>query len=102
MVKKSKLLAALDAHKGRNYELERQKALQKKAEKRKKAKVAAQSLDDEELDDGDAQGNGSGPRVEEGSEGSESDESDDVRTRCVYRIGKWVNWVGKGIFKRVW
>ncbi|PGH02280.1 rRNA-processing protein EBP2 [Blastomyces parvus] len=37
MVKKSKLLSALDAHKGRNYELERQKKLQKAAEKRKRA-----------------------------------------------------------------
>ncbi|PGH36920.1 rRNA-processing protein EBP2 [[Emmonsia] crescens] len=37
MVKKSKLLSALDAHKGRNYELERQKKLQKAAEKKKKA-----------------------------------------------------------------
>ncbi|PGH05365.1 hypothetical protein AJ79_06834 [Helicocarpus griseus UAMH5409] len=39
MVKKSKLLLALDAHKGRNYELERQKKLQKAAEKRKQAKA---------------------------------------------------------------
>ncbi|OJD15962.1 hypothetical protein AJ78_03831 [Emergomyces pasteurianus Ep9510] len=37
MVKKSKLLLALDAHKGRNYELERQKKLQKAAEKKKRA-----------------------------------------------------------------
>ncbi|ODH53144.1 hypothetical protein GX48_00680 [Paracoccidioides brasiliensis] len=39
MAKKSKLLLALDAHKGRNYELERQKKLQKAAEKRKRTKV---------------------------------------------------------------
>ena len=38
MAKKSKLLLALDAHKGRNYELERQKKLQKAAAKEKKAK----------------------------------------------------------------
>ncbi|OAX81165.1 hypothetical protein ACJ72_04492 [Emergomyces africanus] len=37
MVKKSKLLLALDAHKGRNYELERQKKLQKAAAKKKRA-----------------------------------------------------------------
>ncbi|KLJ09534.1 hypothetical protein EMPG_15060 [Blastomyces silverae] len=37
MVKKSKLLSALDAHKGRDYELERQKKLQKAAERRKRA-----------------------------------------------------------------
>ncbi|KAI5304376.1 rRNA-processing protein and EBNA1-binding protein ebp2 [Ascosphaera pollenicola] len=38
MAKKSKLLAALDAHKGRNFYLEKQKKLQKAAEKRKKEK----------------------------------------------------------------
>ncbi|EED22023.1 rRNA processing protein (Ebp2), putative [Talaromyces stipitatus ATCC 10500] len=38
MVKKSKLFAALDAHKGRDYEKERQKKLAKAAEKKKKAK----------------------------------------------------------------
>ena len=35
---KSKLLTALDSQKGRNYELEKQKSLQKKAAKRKKSK----------------------------------------------------------------
>ncbi|KAI9887832.1 MAG: rRNA-processing protein and EBNA1-binding protein ebp2 [Watsoniomyces obsoletus] len=35
MVKKSKLKAALDAHQGRDYELEKQKKLQKKARKTK-------------------------------------------------------------------
>lgn len=37
MVKKSKLFAALDAHKGKDYEKERQKKLAKAAEKKKKA-----------------------------------------------------------------
>lgn len=36
MVTKSKLLSALDAHKGKNYELEKQKKLQKQAAKRKR------------------------------------------------------------------
>lgn len=36
MAKKSKLLSALDAHKGRDYEKERQKKLAKAAEKKKK------------------------------------------------------------------
>lgn len=36
MVKKSKLLSALDAHKGRDFYKERQKKLQKAAEKKKK------------------------------------------------------------------
>jgi rRNA-processing protein EBP2 len=38
MVKKSKLLAALDAHKGRDFDKERQKKLAKAAEKRKSKK----------------------------------------------------------------
>ncbi|KAL8938568.1 MAG: hypothetical protein Q9211_003157, partial [Gyalolechia sp. 1 TL-2023] len=38
MVKKSKLIAALDEHKGVNYKLEKQKKLQKQAAKRKRAK----------------------------------------------------------------
>jgi rRNA-processing protein EBP2 len=80
MAKKSKLLAALDAHKGRNYELERQKGLQKKAEKRKNAQVAATSLEDEALFKDNVQGNGSGSQLEEDNEGWESEESEDVRT----------------------
>jgi len=82
MAKKSKLLAALDAHKGRNYELERQKGLQKKAEKRKNANVAAKSLEDEVLAEDNVQGNGSGPWLEEDNEGWEGEESEDVRTCC--------------------
>lgn len=39
MAKKSKLLNALDRYKGVDYELERQKKLQKQAEKRKRAKL---------------------------------------------------------------
>lgn len=38
MAKKSKLLTALDAHKGRDYEAEKRKKLQKAAEKRKRSK----------------------------------------------------------------
>lgn len=50
MVKKSKLLLALDAHKGRDYEAERQKKLVKAAEKRK-AKKAKKEEDGEETDE---------------------------------------------------
>ena len=45
MAKKSKLLAALDAHRGRNYLLERQKKQQKQAEKRKSSHVQEQRSD---------------------------------------------------------
>ena len=41
MAKKSKLLTALDAHKGRNYEAEKKKKQVKAAEKRKRQKVQA-------------------------------------------------------------
>ena len=41
MAKKSKLLAALDAHKGVDHELERQKKLQKQAARRKRSKAAS-------------------------------------------------------------
>ncbi|KAK2744411.1 rRNA-processing protein and EBNA1-binding protein ebp2 [Myotisia sp. PD_48] len=40
MAKKSKLLSALDAHKGRDFDLERQKKLRKAAEKKKRSKGA--------------------------------------------------------------
>ncbi|MCJ1247750.1 rRNA-processing protein and EBNA1-binding protein ebp2 [Trapelia coarctata] len=78
MVKKSKLLAALDAHKGRNYEQERQKSLQKKAEKRKKAKTATKSFEDEDLVEDNAEGNSSAAQLEEDSEGWESEDVEGV------------------------
>jgi hypothetical protein len=45
MVKKSKLLLALDVHRGRDYGKDRQKKLTKAAEKRKKAKRTAENGD---------------------------------------------------------
>jgi rRNA-processing protein EBP2 len=47
MVKKSKLFAALDAHKGRDYEKERQKKLAKAAEKKKRAQNGEAKEDEE-------------------------------------------------------
>lgn len=47
MAKKSKLFAALDAHKGRDYEKERQKKLAKAAEKKKKAQKGETKEDEE-------------------------------------------------------
>ncbi|KAI1945163.1 rRNA-processing protein EBP2 [Ophidiomyces ophidiicola] len=49
MVKKSKLLNALDAHKGRDYDKERQKKLQKAAEKKKRSR--AETEEGQEQDD---------------------------------------------------
>ncbi|RMZ75945.1 hypothetical protein DV738_g5245, partial [Chaetothyriales sp. CBS 135597] len=57
MVKKSKLLAALDAHKGRDFEAEKRKKQLKAAEKRKQEKAAkkkqeVQTDDDKENEQG--------------------------------------------------
>jgi len=54
---KSKLLSALDAHKGRNYKLEHDKKLRKAAEKRKSAKrqKIAEQEEDKELDFSDTE-----------------------------------------------
>ncbi|KAK2855720.1 hypothetical protein FQN49_004907 [Arthroderma sp. PD_2] len=51
MAKKSKLLTALDAHKGRNYDLEHQKKLQKAASKRKQLKKADGEGDEEDAEE---------------------------------------------------
>ena len=44
---KSKLIAALDAHKGRDHKLERQKKLQKEATKRKRSKISTSNTAEE-------------------------------------------------------
>jgi rRNA-processing protein EBP2 len=50
MAKKSKLLAALDAHKGRDYQAEKRKAQVKAAEKRKRQKLDAPEQAEKEGD----------------------------------------------------
>ena len=71
---KSKLLTALDAHRGRNYKVEKQKKLQKQAAKKKKSKApVTKNLDRE---DGETEVNGTVPMPEAESEGWESDESE--------------------------
>ena len=52
MAKKSKLLAALDAHKGRDYEAEKKRKQLKTGEKRKKQKTAPVQIVEDEGDDG--------------------------------------------------
>lgn len=87
MAKKSKLLAALDAHKGRDYRLEKQKKLQKQAAKRKKARLQTQSteaeIEHEEETTADVPVNGTGHDLEDESEGWESDESEDALSQTV-------------------
>ncbi|EGD89720.1 hypothetical protein H112_03353 [Trichophyton rubrum D6] len=51
MAKKSKLLSALDVHKGRNFELEHQKKLQKAANKRKEKQLKKTEDEEEEKED---------------------------------------------------
>jgi len=57
MAKKSKLLLALDAQKGRDYDAEKRKKQVKSAEKRKRQR-AEQNGDDDAADNGDEQTNG--------------------------------------------
>lgn len=75
MVKKGKLLAALDSHKGKDYKLEKQKILQKKAEKRKKTKQREQSEDTDKRE-GKIEAKESIVQLDAGSEGWESDKSE--------------------------
>ena len=77
MAKKSKLLAALDAHKGRDYELKKQKKLQKQAAK-KKSSPQLQSSDVDGGPPGAALVNGTGSEPEVESEGWESKEDENA------------------------
>ncbi|MCJ1256115.1 rRNA-processing protein and EBNA1-binding protein ebp2 [Lignoscripta atroalba] len=76
MVKKSKLLAALDAHKGRDHKLEKQKKLQKEAEKRKQSKQIPDELAVGSIQGGGAESNNGVSQLNEESDGYESDESE--------------------------
>jgi len=76
MAKKSKLVAALDAHKGRDYNLEKQKKLQKQADKRKKSRPQPQQLEAENEREDGARINGVLKGSGSESEGWESEESE--------------------------
>lgn len=81
MGEKRKLLAALDAHKGRNLKLERQKKLQKQAEKRKRSRQRQEVLDEENVsdgDDGEAEINEVGEEERVNGDGWETEESENV------------------------
>ncbi len=94
MVKKGKLRAALDAHKGRDYELEKQKKLQKKAQKAKEQRGGGVTVQEDagkqngeenvnwETDDENAsqdgwEGLGSGDDEADGRDGREEEEEVD-------------------------
>lgn len=89
MAKKSKLLAALDAHKSRDYEVEKQKKFQKQAEKKKRSKASSVlRLDSEEKKNVDVANNGSVPISEAESEGWESDGSEAIDPALVSQFSK--------------
>ena len=73
MAKKSKLLAALDAHKGWDYQVEKQKELLKRA-KRKKAKETPLLLEGSSQTANELQDNS---KLDNGSDGWEIDGSED-------------------------
>ena len=74
MAKKSKLLAALDAHQGRDYKLEKQKKLQKQAAKKLRTKAPGPIL--EEKGNAAVQANSILPMPQDESDGWESDGSE--------------------------
>ena len=74
MAKKSKLLAALDAHKGRDYQAEKQKKQQKQAKKKKHLKKT--KAPEEEKENLELVTNGAAPVLQSESDGWESDESE--------------------------
>ena len=82
MAKKSKLLAALDAHKGKDYKLQKQKKLRKQADRRKRSRPQPESsyVDDEE---GGALNNGAIKELGVESDGWESEESEEAAPTAV-------------------
>ena len=76
MARKSKLLTALDAHRGRDYQAEKQKKLQKKATKRKTERLEDQNGAPGLQTDQSRIANGI-PKLSEESEGWESDENNE-------------------------
>jgi rRNA-processing protein EBP2 len=80
---KSKLLAAFDAHRGRDYKLEKQKKLQKQAAKRKKSKVP--DTDSHGKEKVEKNTNGSLAMAEAESDGWHSNESEYAEPAPVWR-----------------
>lgn len=83
MAKKGKLLAALDAHKGRDYKLEKQKKQQKQAARKNRPKTPGLNL--EEKENVNAQTNGTASVPEAESDDWESDESEAAEATAVFR-----------------
>ena len=81
MAKKGRLLGALEAHRGRDYKLEKQKKQQKQAAKKKRTKDPGSDL--EEIENVEAQANGTSFMPEIESDGWESDESEVAEATAV-------------------
>ena len=87
MVKKSKLLSALDALKGKDYQHEKQKKFQKQAAKRKRKLNSPRQNSVIEVGDlGETRDNDLIPQPEAESDGWEGDESEDATPVAVRRL----------------
>ncbi len=89
MGEKRKLVAALDAYRGRNNEAERQKKLRKQAEKRKRTKQQDPRPDDKDQSDGDdgtVRLNGIVERSDVNGDGWETEESEDAMAAVCERL----------------
>ena len=92
MAKKSKLLAALDAHKGRDFNKEHHKKMRKQAERRKKkTKPGVDEVSEIESEAaGGAQVVGTSAQLDAESEGWETDESEAALTAVGEEIANQV------------
>lgn len=78
MVKRSKLLQALDAHKGRDFEAEKRKKLVKTAEKKKAAKKAATAPEDKIVEEKEEEEKAASSESEEEEE-EKADEDEEMQ-----------------------
>lgn len=89
MAKKGSLLAALDAHKGRDYKLEKQKKQQKQAAKKKRTNAPGSNFEEKEIVEVQANGTASIPEAE--SDGWESEASEAAEVTAVCRASTTFN-----------
>ena len=84
MARKSKLLAAFDAHKHRDYRLEKQKKSQKQAEKRKKSRATRDKSDGDDDKNVTLEHKDDSSRPPDESDGWESIESEEAPADVVH------------------
>lgn len=84
MAKKGKLLAVLDAHKGRDYKIEKQKKQQRQAAKKKRSQAQGPNCE-EEKENVEARLEDTMSMPEAESDGWESEESEGVEATAVCR-----------------